>query len=67
MGQKHIDDKEIIKKLRRWSKTNNPAYLAWRVGVRSTVAIDNWMYREKVPSWHKESVLNVITKERSEQ
>ena len=53
-------NKVVLSKLKRWMKTNNPSYLAWRLGYRSTNVIENWISRKSIPSWIISQVVRII-------
>lgn len=54
---------DVLKILRKWLKVNNPSYLAWKLGYRSTNTIENWISRNSIPSRMVPHVMRVLNDE----
>jgi hypothetical protein len=55
-----VKKQEAVKCLKKWVKVNNPCYLAWKLGYRSTQAIEHWIDRNSIPHWVVNNVMNII-------
>lgn len=52
--------KDTIKLLKRWLKRNSAPYLAWKLGYKTTSAIDNWIERDNIPRWIEPRIIEII-------
>lgn len=52
---------QTIKHLKKWLRNNSGAYLAWKLGYKTTSVIENWLKRGSIPHWMEPHVWEIIS------
>lgn len=51
-----------IESLERLCESHLPSYIAYKLGIRSTKTLDNWIVRDAVSERYKEEVIKLADK-----